>query len=64
MRNAKLFIYSLTAVLTGVLAILDARTAAVFGCFCLVLAFVLVDQTEQQPTVHERVRASRARRRR
>jgi membrane associated rhomboid family serine protease len=64
MRNAKLFIYSLTAVLTGVLAILDARTAAVFGCFCLVLAFVLVDQTEQQPTVHERVRASRAKRRR
>ena len=64
MRNAKLFIYSLTAVLTGVLAILDARTAAVFGCFCLVLAFVLVDQTEQQPTVHDRVRASRARRRR
>jgi|TARA_B110000908_G_scaffold62768_1_gene76247 hypothetical protein len=63
-RSTTLFVYSLITVLTGILALLDARTAVIFGCFCLVLCALLLDATEQQPTVHERVRASRARRRR
>jgi len=53
----------LIAVLTGILALLDARTAVIYGCFCVVFAIVLIDQAEHKPTVHERVRANRAQRR-
>jgi len=61
-RRMKLFVYALIAVLTGILALLDARTAVIYGCFCVVFAIVLIDQAEHKPTVHERVRANRARR--
>ena len=63
MNKSKLFIYSLITVLTGIVAMLDARTAVIYGCFCVVFAIVLLDQAEQKPTVHERVRARRAQRR-
>ena len=63
MHKSKLFIYSLITVLTGIVALLDARTAVIYGCFCVTFAIVLLDQVEQKPTVHERVRANRAQRR-
>ena len=46
MHKSKLFIYSLITVLTGIVALLDARTAVIYGCFCVVFAVVLIDQAE------------------
>ena len=61
--RTKLFAYALIAVLTGVLALLDPRTAVIYGCFCVVFAIVLIDLAERPaPSVHDRVRANRARR--
>ena len=62
MQTSKLFIYALIAVLTGVLALLDPRTAVVFGCFCVTFAILCIDEAEK-PSVHDRVRANRAQRR-
>jgi len=61
-RRSKLFVYTLIAVLTGILALLDPRTAVIYGCFCVTFAIVAIDLYEQKPTVHERVQANRARR--
>ena len=64
MQTSKLFIYALIAVLTGVLALLDPRTAAIFGCFCVTFAILCIDEAEKPtPSVHDRVRANRAQRR-
>jgi len=63
-HRTKLFVYALIAVLTGVLALLDSRTAAIFGCFCVTFAILCIDEAEKPtPSVHDRVRANRAQRR-
>lgn len=59
-RAQVLFAFSLVAVLTGVLALIDGRMAAVYGSFCVGFAIVIIDLAERPaPTVHERVRARR-----
>lgn len=55
--------FGLIAVLTGILALLDGRIAAIYGCFCVGFAIAMIDLAERPtPTVHERVRSNRARR--
>ena len=57
-RRQVLFAFSLIAALTGVLALIDGRMAAIYGCFCVVFTIVVIDLAERPaPTVHERVRA-------
>ena len=59
-RRTLILAFSLIAVLTFVLALLDGRMAAIYGCFCVVFAIVVIDLAERPaPTVHERVRARR-----
>ena len=63
-RAQVLFAFGLITVLTGVLALLDGRMAAIYGSFCVVFAIVMIDLVERPaPTVHERVRARRKSRR-
>jgi len=63
-RRTKIFVYALITVLTGILALLDPRTAVIYGCFCLTFAVVVIDLAERPtPSVHSRVRANRAQRR-
>jgi len=53
-----LFAFGLITVLTGILALLDGRMAAIYGSFCVGFAIVIIDLAERPaPTVHERVRA-------
>ena len=57
-RRQVLFAFGLITVLTGVLALLDGRMAAIYGSFCVVFAIVMIDLVQRPaPTVHERVRA-------
>lgn len=57
-RRTMLFAFGLITVLTGILALLDGRMAAIYGSFCVVFAIVIIDLAERPaPTVHERVRA-------
>ena len=57
-RRTMLFAFGLITVLTGILALLDGRMAAIYGCFCVGFAIVVIDLAERPaPTVHERVRA-------
>tara|TARA_R110000744_G_scaffold111013_2_gene209155 strand:+ start:286 stop:501 length:216 start_codon:yes stop_codon:yes gene_type:complete len=59
-RRQVLFAFGLITVLTGVLALLDGRMAAIYGSFCVVFAIVMIDLVQRPvPTVHERVRARR-----
>ena len=59
-RRTILFAFGLITVLTGILALLDGRMAAIYGSFCVVFAIVVIDLAERPaPTVHERVRARR-----
>jgi len=59
-RRTLLFAFGLIAVLTGILALLDGRMAAIYGSFCVGFAIVMIDLAERPaPTVHERVRARR-----
>ena len=60
----QLFAFSLIAVLTGILALFDGHLATLYGCFCVVFTIVVIDLAERPtPTVHDRVRARRAKRR-
>ena len=62
-RRTMLFAFGLITVLTGILALLDGRMAAIYGSFCVGFAIVIIDLAERPPTVHERIRAkSKARR--
>jgi len=57
-RRQVLFAFSLVAALTGVLALIDGRMAAIYGSFCVVFTILVIDLAERPaPTVHERVRA-------
>ena len=56
-RRTMLFAFGLITVLTGILALLDGRMAAIYGSFCVGFAIVIIDLAERPPTVHERVRA-------
>ena len=59
-RAQVLFAFSLVAVLTGVLALIDGRMAAIYGSVCVVFTILVIDLAERPaPTVHERVRARR-----
>jgi hypothetical protein len=59
-RRTILFAFGLITVLTGILALLDGRMAAIYASFCVVFAIVMIDLAERPaPTVHERVRARR-----
>lgn len=59
-RRTMLFAFGLITVLTGILALLDGRMAAIYGSFCVGFAIVIIDLAERPaPTVHERVRARR-----
>ena len=56
-RAQVLFAFSLVAALTGVLALIDGRMAAIYGSVCVVFTILVIDLAERPPTVHERVRA-------
>ena len=58
-RAQVLFAFSLVAVLTGVLALIDGRMAAIYGSVCVVFTILVIDLAERPLTVHERVRARR-----
>jgi len=60
----QLFAFSLIAVLTGILALFDGHLATLYGCFCVTFWVVMIDLCDRPtPTVHDRVRARRAKRR-
>ena len=62
-RRTKIFVYALITVLTGILALLDPRTAVIYGCFCITFAVVLIDLLERPtPSVHDRARRNTTRR--
>ena len=46
-RAQVLFAFSLVAVLTGVLALIDGRMAAIYGSFCVAFAIVIIDLAER-----------------
>jgi hypothetical protein len=56
-RRQVLFAFGLVAVLTGVLALIDGRMAAIYGSVCVVFTILVIDLAERPPTVPERVRA-------
>ena len=57
-RRTMLFAFGLITVLTGILALLDGRMAAIYGSVCVVFTILVIDLAERPaPTVHERVRA-------
>ena len=59
-RRTMLFAFGLITVLTGILALLDGRMAAIYGSVCVVFTILVIDLAERPaPTVHERVRARR-----
>ena len=58
-RRTMLFAFGLITVLTGILALLDVRMAAIYGSVCVVFTILVIDLAERPLTVHERVRARR-----
>ena len=52
-RRTMLFAFGLITVLTGILALLDGRMAAIYGSVCVVFTILVIDLAERPaPTVH------------
>jgi hypothetical protein len=47
-RAQVLFAFSLVAALTGVLALIDGRMAAIYGSFCAVFTILVIDLAERR----------------
>ena len=47
-RAQVLFAFSLVAVLTGVLALIDGRMAAIYGSFTAVFTILVIDLAERR----------------
>jgi hypothetical protein len=47
-RAQVLFAFSLVAALTGVLALIDGRMAAIYGSFCVVFTILVIDLAERR----------------